>query len=611
MSTGRHFEEAFKKALRMVDENVNGFDPNIKEVNENKFSEPTDKRMFVLAAALKKNYVVENLYEFTKIDRWFLEKFKNIIRYYNILENNGRLYLTYNVTKHDLEFPGRFILVLGSGVYRIGSSVEFDWCAAGCLRESLNQVRNTIMVNYNPETVSTDNDMSHRLYFEEISFEVVMDIYNIEHPVLTQAKILETSPDMIDNAENRFKFSRMLHRKNNHEKQPPTTPPSYVLSGAAMNVAYSRQDLEDYLKSASKVSKDHPVVISKFVMAAKEIDVNVVAADGIIVCLAVHVENAGVHSGDPTLLMSWEDVEKWVRTCHNLWLVEMLLQVLKWHQLERPKEAKGYGTNKMIAGHYTAGETCVIIEDVVTSGSSVLETVKDLVKEGLKVDSAIIILDGEQEEAVDRASVSYEKRAELATNQVARQLFEIIALKKAISAFLGLQIKQLSNIGNTVFAVFEWIVQNWGRDRLCHCPFFAREGILKALNGSTNGVSRGVFLLAEVSREGNLITPDYIKATVERAAKFPDLITGFVCQNKDIFNDPGLIQLTPGVQLKTSGDGHGQIYNTPEKVVLDKGADIAVVGRGIVAAKSTETQAVVYKNALWKCYQKRISGKME
>ncbi|KAI8435053.1 hypothetical protein MSG28_003468 [Choristoneura fumiferana] len=409
MSIGRNFEEAFQKALRMVDENVNGFDPNIKEVNENELSEPTDKRMFVLAAALKKNYTVENLYELTKIDRWFLEKFKNIISYYNILENvshssitidilknakqigfsdkqianaikstelavrklreelkitpvvkkidtvaaewpasTNYLYLTYNGTKHDLEFPGGFVMVLGSGVYRIGSSVEFDWCAVGCLRELRNQGRNTIMVNYNPETVSTDYDMSDRLYFEEISFEVVMDIYNIEHPdgvVLSmggqlpnniamdlhrqQAKILGTSPDMIDNAENRFKFSRMLDRKNILQPRwkeltdlesatsfcdevgyPCLVRPSYVLSGAAMNVAYSSQDLEAYLKSASKVSKDHPVVISKFIMDAKEIDVDVVAADGIIVCMAVseHVENAGVHSGDATLVTPPQDI---------------------------------------------------------------------------------------------------------------------------------------------------------------------------------------------------------------------------------------------------------------------------------------------------------------
>ncbi|XP_061712255.1 CAD protein [Cydia pomonella] len=409
MSIGRNFEEAFQKALRMVDENVNGFDPNIKEVNENELREPTDKRMFVLAAALKNNYTVEKLYQLTQIDRWFLEKFKNIINFYNTLErvnhssitpdmiksakqigfsdkqianaikstelavrklreefkitpfvkkidtvaaewpaSTNYLYLTYNGTQHDLEFPGGFTMVLGSGVYRIGSSVEFDWCAVGCLRELRNQGKKTIMVNYNPETVSTDYDMSDRLYFEEISFEVVMDIYNIEQPdgiVLSmggqlpnniamdlhrqQAKILGTSPDMIDNAENRFKFSRMLDRKNILQPRwkeltdlesatefcdevgyPCLVRPSYVLSGAAMNVAYSNQDLEAYLKSASKVSKDHPVVISKFIMDAKEIDVDAVAADGVIVCMAVseHVENAGVHSGDATLVTPPQDI---------------------------------------------------------------------------------------------------------------------------------------------------------------------------------------------------------------------------------------------------------------------------------------------------------------
>ncbi|XP_063359449.1 multifunctional protein r [Cydia amplana] len=409
MSIGRNFEEAFQKALRMVDENVNGFDPNIKEVNENELREPTDKRMFVLAAALKNNYTVEKLYQLTQIDRWFLEKFKNIISFYNTLErvdhssitpdilksakqigfsdkqianaikstelavrklreefkitpcvkkidtvaaewpaSTNYLYLTYNGTQHDLEFPGGFTMVLGSGVYRIGSSVEFDWCAVGCLRELRNQGKKTIMVNYNPETVSTDYDMSDRLFFEEISFEVVMDIYNIEHPdgiVLSMggqlpnniamdlhrqlAKILGTSPDMIDNAENRFKFSRMLDRKNILQPRwkeltdlesaiafcdevgyPCLVRPSYVLSGAAMNVAYSNQDLEAYLKSASKVSKDHPVVISKFIMDAKEIDVDAVAADGVIVCMAVseHVENAGVHSGDATLVTPPQDI---------------------------------------------------------------------------------------------------------------------------------------------------------------------------------------------------------------------------------------------------------------------------------------------------------------
>ncbi|XP_075969531.1 carbamoyl-phosphate synthetase 2, aspartate transcarbamylase, and dihydroorotase rudimentary isoform X1 [Anticarsia gemmatalis] len=409
MSIGRNFEEAFQKALRMVDENVNGFDPNIKKVNENELREPTDKRMFVLAAALREGYTVDKLYDLTKIDKWFLEKFKNIIDYYKTLETTksgtipidilkkakkigfsdkqiaaavkstevavrklredykitpfvkqidtvaaewpattNYLYLTYNGSTHDLEFPGGFIMVLGSGVYRIGSSVEFDWCAVGCLRELRNQGKKTIMINYNPETVSTDYDMSDRLYFEEISFEVVMDIYNIEHPdgvILSmggqlpnniamdlhrqQAIILGTSPDMIDNAENRFKFSRMLDRKGIMQPRwkeltdlesattfceevgyPCLVRPSYVLSGAAMNVANSNQELEAYLKSASQVSKDHPVVISKFIMDAKEIDVDVVAADGAIFCMAVseHVENAGVHSGDATLVTPPQDI---------------------------------------------------------------------------------------------------------------------------------------------------------------------------------------------------------------------------------------------------------------------------------------------------------------
>lgn len=411
MSIGRNFEEAFQKALRMVDENVNGFDPNIKKVNENELREPTDKRMFVLAAALKQGYSLEKLYELTKIDRWFLEKFKNIIDYYKNLESSDStsisadilmkakkigfsdkqiaaaikitevavrklrqefkitpcvkqidtvaaewpattnyLYLTYNGTTHDLNFPGDFTMVLGSGVYRIGSSVEFDWCAVGCLRELRNQGKKTIMVNYNPETVSTDYDMSDRLYFEEISFEVVMDIYNIENPngiILSmggqlpnniamdlhrqQAVILGTSPDMIDNAENRFKFSRMLDRKGILQPRwkeltdlesaihfceevdyPCLVRPSYVLSGAAMNVAYSNQDLEAYLRSASLVSKDYPVVISKFIMDAKEIDVDVVASDGVIYCMAVseHVENAGVHSGDATLVTPPQDINE-------------------------------------------------------------------------------------------------------------------------------------------------------------------------------------------------------------------------------------------------------------------------------------------------------------
>lgn len=411
MAIGRKFEEAFQKALRMVDENVNGFDPNLKPVNDTELKEPTDKRMFVVAAALKAGYSVDKLYDLTKIDRWFLEKMRNIIKCQINLESishneltftmlqkakqigfsdkqiaeavkstevairklreelllipfvkqidtvaaewpagTNYLYLTYNASTHDLTFPGGYTMVLGSGVYRIGSSVEFDWCAVGCLRELRSLGRKTIMVNYNPETVSTDYDMCDRLYFEEISFEVVMDIYNAENPdgvILSvggqlpnniamdlhrqQTRVLGTSPEMIDGAENRFKFSRMLDRKGILQPRwkeltnlksaiefceevgyPCLVRPSYVLSGAAMNVAHSNNDLEAYLKSASDLSKDHPVVISKFLLEAKEIDVDAVAADGVILCMAVseHVENAGVHSGDATLVTPPQDINQ-------------------------------------------------------------------------------------------------------------------------------------------------------------------------------------------------------------------------------------------------------------------------------------------------------------
>lgn len=412
MAIGRKFEEAFQKALRMVDENVTGFDPNLKPVSDEELETPTDKRMFVLAAALKAGYSVDRLYDLTKIDRWFLEKMKNINTVTIELENltwsipadkpnyvmpdellrkakqlgfsdkqiancikaqelavrkqrreseitpfvkqidtvagewpasTNYLYLTYNASAHDIEFKQeKMIMVIGSGVYRIGSSVEFDWCAVGCLRELRNLGKKTIMVNYNPETVSTDYDMCDRLYFEEISFETVMDIYNFEDPegiILSmggqlpnniamdlhrdKANILGTSPESIDTAENRFKFSRLLDSKGILQPRwkrltnltsaiefceevgyPCLVRPSYVLSGAAMNVAHCNQDLETYLNAASLVSKDHPVVISKFLTEAKEIDVDAVARDGELLCLAVseHVENAGVHSGDATLV---------------------------------------------------------------------------------------------------------------------------------------------------------------------------------------------------------------------------------------------------------------------------------------------------------------------
>ncbi|XP_048582392.1 CAD protein isoform X2 [Nematostella vectensis] len=260
------------------------------------------------------------------------------------------LYLTYNAQEDDLGFPGNAMMVLGSGVYRIGSSVEFDCCAVGCIRELKKLGKQTIMVNYNPETVSTDYDECDRLYFDEISFESVMDIYQREKPegiILSmggqlpnniamplhrqEARIFGTSPEYIDNAENRFKFSRLLDNIGILQPQwkelttvesakefchkvsyPCLVRPSYVLSGAAMIVAYSDTDLENYLGSEVFLSRDHPVVISKFIQEAKEIDVDAVAQDGKVVAIAVseHVENAGVHSGDATMVLPPQDINQ-------------------------------------------------------------------------------------------------------------------------------------------------------------------------------------------------------------------------------------------------------------------------------------------------------------
>ncbi|CAK9295247.1 unnamed protein product [Gordionus sp. m RMFG-2023] len=444
MSIGRKFEEAFQKALRMVDENVLGFDPYCAELNEEDLIEATDKRIFHIAKALKQGYTIDKLYDLTKIDKWFLSKFRNIIKYHEYLETLPRqkfqnedekdvanedsnlpktganslnsfvlgkmdllkakqlgfsdkqiaqiigsteiavrqlrethsitryvkqidtmagewpcatnyLYTTFNATAHDTSVTRQNdvsgsvrVIVLGSGVYRIGSSVEFDACAVGCLKELDKLGYKTTMINCNPETVSTDYDVCDRLYFDEISFETVMDIYELENPMgiilsmggqisnniamslhRQRARILGISPESIDNAENRFKFSRLLDNIGISQPSwkelttledaklfcetvsyPCLVRPSYVLSGAAMNVAYNFEDLKDYLNKASTVSKEHPVVISKFILEAKEIDVDAVACKGCLISVAVseHVENAGVHSGDATLITPPQDL---------------------------------------------------------------------------------------------------------------------------------------------------------------------------------------------------------------------------------------------------------------------------------------------------------------
>lgn len=253
------------------------------------------------------------------------------------------LYLTYNGNFNDIEYLGdrRSIIVLGSGAYRIGSSVEFDWCSVNALTTIRNCGWRGVMINYNPETVSTDYDMCDRLYFDELTFERVMDIYELENPhgvVVSMGgqipnnlamrlntegvSILGTQASCIDNAEDRHKFSSMLDRLEIDQPRwkelstlsevytfveqvgfPVLVRPSYVLSGAAMNVCSNKDELVQFLQLAANVSKKHPVVISEFIQNAKEIEFDAVANKGEVLAYAIseHIEFAGVHSGDATI----------------------------------------------------------------------------------------------------------------------------------------------------------------------------------------------------------------------------------------------------------------------------------------------------------------------
>ena len=253
------------------------------------------------------------------------------------------LYVTYAGVDSDIDFVNdkRSIIVLGSGAYRIGSSVEFDWCGVQALSTIRKQGYRSVMVNYNPETVSTDYDMCDRLYFDELTFERVMDIIEMEcpHGVIVSTggqipnnlamrldaqnvPILGTSAKDIDNAEDRAKFSSMLSRNGIDQPEwsaltsmedinafidrvgfPVLVRPSYVLSGAAMNVCSNKDELERFLRLAANVSEDHPVVVSQFIEHAKEVEMDAVAKNGEIIAYAIseHIEFAGVHSGDATI----------------------------------------------------------------------------------------------------------------------------------------------------------------------------------------------------------------------------------------------------------------------------------------------------------------------
>ncbi len=276
------------------------------------------------------------------------------------------LYLTYQGTEDDVSFPknktnrmgktskmykaggqrmegGRTVIVLGSGAYRIGSSVEFDWCCVSCVDELRALGYDTVMINYNPETVSTDYDMCSRLYFDELSLETVLDIYEKEMPLgiivsmggqipnnlvvkleKNNVNILGTTAEMIDTCEDRSKFSRLLDSLHIDQPEwqaatsmedidsfaakvgyPLLVRPSYVLSGAAMRIAFRRGSLMQFLEKASDISEEYPVVVSRFINDARELEMDAVAADGSLVAWAVseHIENAGVHSGDATMVL--------------------------------------------------------------------------------------------------------------------------------------------------------------------------------------------------------------------------------------------------------------------------------------------------------------------
>jgi carbamoyl-phosphate synthase large subunit len=254
------------------------------------------------------------------------------------------LYLTYSATEHDIVYENdkKSIIVLGSGAYRIGSSVEFDWCSVNAIDTIRKEGFRSVMINYNPETVSTDYDICDRLYFDELTLERVLDIIDLENPggvivsvggqipnnlamrlFRENVPILGTSPLSIDRAENRHKFSRMLDNLSVDQPRwkelssiedifefvdrigfPVLIRPSYVLSGAAMNVVSNRNELTHFLELASQVSKQYPVVVSEFIENAKEIEIDAVAREGDILAYAIseHVEFAGVHSGDATIV---------------------------------------------------------------------------------------------------------------------------------------------------------------------------------------------------------------------------------------------------------------------------------------------------------------------
>lgn len=408
MAIGRSFAEVLQKGIRMLEIGFDGLDPNAYAFENLKeaLSTPTPRRVFALAKAFQSGMTVDEVFLLTKIDRFFLREIERIVQMEGVLQKGvlpriseetmrevketgfsdkgiGKilratedevrkkryalgvrpylsqidtlaaeypaetnfLYLTYVNRECDLE-PGekKKVLVLGSGCYRIGASVEFDWCAVSAVRAAEKLGYEAIMLNYNPETVSTDYDNCGRLVFDEISLETVLEVYDFEKPegvIISMGgqtpnnlalslqehgvKIFGTPASSIDNAEDRNKFSALLDKIGVDQPLwaqadsqqdltevvrdlgdfPVLVRPSYVLSGAAMRVAYNFEELVDFLGKATDVSPEHPVTLSKFESGVREVEFDAVAHNGEIKLYAIseHIENAGVHSGDATLVI--------------------------------------------------------------------------------------------------------------------------------------------------------------------------------------------------------------------------------------------------------------------------------------------------------------------
>jgi len=405
MGIGRTFEEAYQKAIRMLDLDFEGATSKSLLTSGLTLEEklkPTPKRMFAIALAIKKGVSIKKIYDLTGIDPWFLYRIKNIVLEEKNLKTTKNLtaeklwklkqlgfsdkkigektgttglevralrkklkvlpsvfqidtlagefpaktnylYLTYNGSHNDVKPTKKEgVMVLGSGPYRIGSSVEFDWTTVNTSLSLKKHSKKSIMINCNPETVSTDYDISDRLYFEELTFERIADIYDFEKPhgVIISVggqtpnnrskslknygcRILGTDPVNIDRAEDRSKFSELLDKLNviqppwnkftkldeaikfaENVKFPVLIRPSYVLSGTLMRICHNREELSKYLKN-SALSKEYPITVSKFIEEAKEIEFDAVSENGEIKTYVIseHIENAGVHSGDATIVL--------------------------------------------------------------------------------------------------------------------------------------------------------------------------------------------------------------------------------------------------------------------------------------------------------------------